>query len=64
MLTIAAFIEAFWSSNNILMPWQKYLVGGFLWTLVIAYFVFSGRHLRSKAIGTGSTYSTNNERAQ
>ncbi|WP_331351679.1 stage II sporulation protein M, partial [Cellvibrio sp. UBA7671] len=23
MLVIAAFIEAFWSSNNILLPWQK-----------------------------------------
>jgi uncharacterized membrane protein SpoIIM required for sporulation len=48
MLVIAAFIEAFWSSNNILMPWQKYWVGGFLWTLVIAYLVFSGRRLRGE----------------
>ena len=48
MLVIAAFIEAFWSSNNILMPWQKYLVGGFLWMLVIGYLVFSGRWLRGE----------------
>lgn len=48
MLVIAAFIEAFWSSNNILMPWQKYLVGGFLWALVIGYLVFSGRGLRGE----------------
>lgn len=48
MLVIAAFIEAFWSSNNILMPWQKYLVGGFLWALVIGYLVFSGRQLRGE----------------
>lgn len=48
MLIIAAFIEAFWSSNNILMPWQKYLVGGFLWALVISYFVFSGRNLKGE----------------
>lgn len=48
MLVIAAFIEAFWSSNNIFDPWQKYLVGGFLWLLVISYFVFSGRHLRGE----------------
>lgn len=48
MLVIAAFIEAFWSSNNILMPWQKYLVGGFLWALVIGYLVFSGRNLRGE----------------
>lgn len=48
MLVIAAFIEAFWSSNNILMPWQKYLVGGFLWALVLGYLVFSGRGLRGE----------------
>lgn len=48
MLVIAAFIEAFWSSNNILMPWQKYLVGSFLWALVIGYLVFSGRALRGE----------------
>lgn len=49
MLVIAAFIEAFWSSNNILLPWQKYLVGGFLWALVIGYLVFSGRQLRGES---------------
>lgn len=54
MLVIAAFIEAFWSSNNILMPWQKYLVGGFLWTVVISYFVFSGRGLDTRAEGSPS----------
>ncbi len=48
MLVIAAFIEAFWSSNNILMPWQKYLVGSFLWVMVISYLVFSGRGLRGE----------------
>jgi uncharacterized membrane protein SpoIIM required for sporulation len=48
MLLVAAFIEAFWSSNNILLPWQKYWVGGFLWTIVIAYFVFSGRSLDAR----------------
>ncbi|MEN0039115.1 MAG: stage II sporulation protein M [Cellvibrio sp.] len=48
MLVIAAFIEAFWSSNNILDPWQKYLVGGFLWAIVIGYLVFSGRGLRGE----------------
>lgn len=49
MLVIAAFIEAFWSSNNVLLPWQKYLVGGFLWALVIGYLVFSGRQLRGES---------------
>jgi uncharacterized membrane protein SpoIIM required for sporulation len=48
MLVIAAFLEAFWSSNNILMPWQKYVVGGFLWALVIGYLVFSGRGLQGE----------------
>jgi uncharacterized membrane protein SpoIIM required for sporulation len=43
MLVIAAFIEAFWSSNNMLLAWQKYWVGGILWALVIAYFTLSGR---------------------
>jgi len=58
MLVIAAFIEAFWSSNNVLMPWQKYLVGGFLWALVIGYFVFSGRSVNSKTARekSGSTH--------
>lgn len=53
MLVIAAFIEAFWSSNNILVPWQKYLVGGFLWALVIGYLVFSGRQLRGETVHAG-----------
>jgi uncharacterized membrane protein SpoIIM required for sporulation len=48
MLVIAAFIEAFWSSNNIFESWQKYLVGSFLWIIVISYFVFSGRNLRGE----------------
>ena len=43
MLAIAAFIEAFWSSNNILVAWQKYLVGAALWVIVIAYLCLSGR---------------------
>ncbi len=54
MLVIAAFIEAFWSSNNILLPWQKYLVGGFLWAIVIGYLVFSGRGLETHAEGKHS----------
>lgn len=43
MLVIAAFIEAFWSSNNVLVAWQKYLVGAALWAIVIAYLCLSGR---------------------
>lgn len=43
MLVIAAFIEAFWSSNNLLVAWQKYLVGALLWLLVGAYLLFAGK---------------------
>ncbi|MGL4318913.1 MAG: stage II sporulation protein M [Pseudomonas sp.] len=43
-LLIAAFIEAFWSSMTYTTPTIKYWVGGGLWLLVIAYFVFAGRN--------------------
>ncbi len=46
MLVIAAFIEAFWSSSNALPAGQKYLVGAFLWAVVIAYLTLSGRSRR------------------
>ena len=43
MLIIAAFIEAFWSSNSSIAPGLKYLSGAVLWCLVISYFVCCGR---------------------
>jgi len=43
MLVVAAFIEAFWSSNNFFAPWQKYLVGASLWVVVASYLTLSGR---------------------
>lgn len=43
MLLIAAFIEAFWSSNNLFPAWLKYAVGAALWVLVLAYLCLSGR---------------------
>ncbi|WP_437883207.1 stage II sporulation protein M [Pseudomonas sp. LRF_L74] len=43
-LLIAAFIEAFWSSMTYTTATVKYAVGAGLWTLVIAYIVFAGRH--------------------
>jgi len=43
MLLIAAFIEAFWSSNGALPLGVKYGVGAALWLLVLAYFGWSGR---------------------
>ena len=43
MSLIAAFLEAFWSS--MVMPVMiKYVVGGVLWLLVAAYFLFAGRN--------------------
>jgi uncharacterized membrane protein SpoIIM required for sporulation len=42
-LLIAAFVEAYWSSLNSVLPLTKYLVGAMLWTLVLAYLIFAGR---------------------
>jgi len=44
MLFIAAIIEAFWSSNTSFPPTVKYSVAAVLWSLVICYFLFLGRH--------------------
>ncbi|MCL2829491.1 MAG: stage II sporulation protein M [Betaproteobacteria bacterium] len=43
MFFIAAFIEAFWSSGAYLPPSGKFIVGGLLWALVAAYFLFMGK---------------------
>lgn len=43
MLIIAAFIEAFWSSNNMFPSASKYAVGAALWVLVLGYLAFAGR---------------------
>ena len=43
MLLGAAFIEAFWSSTTWPSAMLKFWVGGILWLLVIAYFLFAGR---------------------
>ncbi len=48
MLFVAAFIEAFWSSNNAFYPWQKYMVGGVLWFVVIVYLTLGGRKFGSQ----------------
>lgn len=42
-LLIAAFIEAFWSSKVSIDASIKYVVGGVLWALVIAYLCIAGR---------------------
>ena len=43
MLTIAAFLEAFWSSNNQFAPMLKYGVGISLWIVLGLYFWRAGR---------------------
>lgn len=49
MLLIAAYIEAFWSSNSALPSEIKYSVGAVLWLVVIAYLAFAGKATRTKA---------------
>jgi uncharacterized membrane protein SpoIIM required for sporulation len=44
MLLLAAFIEAFWSSNAAIEPYIKYTVGGLLWLGIISYFILVGRN--------------------
>ncbi len=48
MLLLAAFVEAFWSSNSALPSLVKYGVGGTLWVLVALYFGFAGRRHESR----------------
>jgi uncharacterized membrane protein SpoIIM required for sporulation len=43
MLTIAAFIEAFWSSSTVIPITIKYTVAALLWSVIILYFTYSGR---------------------
>lgn len=43
LFVLAAFVEAFWSSQAIIPPPLKYVVGISLWLLVIFYFVRVGR---------------------
>lgn len=43
LFLMAAFVEAFWSSQAIIPPLVKYLVGIALWILVIVYFLRVGR---------------------
>ena len=43
LFLMAAFVEAFWSSQAVIPPLVKYLVGISLWILVILYFLRVGR---------------------
>ncbi|PID50676.1 MAG: hypothetical protein CR991_00215 [Proteobacteria bacterium] len=44
LFTMAAFVEAFWSSQTIIPPLVKYLVGIALWLVLMLYFFKMGRH--------------------
>lgn len=44
MFLIAAFIEAYWSSMMNIPAMVKYTVGIVFWLLLLAYFLFTGRH--------------------
>lgn len=57
MLLVAAFLEAFWSARSLIPAWTRYTVGAVLWALVMAYFVFAGRHARPDGPPSGTTSS-------
>ncbi|GMO26091.1 MAG: stage II sporulation protein M [Termitinemataceae bacterium] len=46
LITLAAVVEAFWSSRHEIPAMFHYMSGGFFWVLLIVYFVFSGRNKR------------------
>jgi uncharacterized membrane protein SpoIIM required for sporulation len=43
MFAVAALIEAFWSPLKLADPTPKYVVGVFMWLLVLVWLLFSGR---------------------
>jgi len=43
MIFLAAFIEAFWSSQVSITPMTKYIFGIAMWALTLGYFIFAGR---------------------
>ena len=47
MTFLAAFIEAFWSPNQVVPVTMKYGVGVSMWLLLIAYFAIVGRARRA-----------------
>lgn len=44
----AAFLEAFWSGFNFEMRMPKYIVGGVIWILMLAWFIFAGREFKRR----------------
>ncbi|WP_230661626.1 stage II sporulation protein M [Psychrobacter sp. I-STPA10] len=43
MTFIAAFIEAFWSSSNVIPDTVKYIVAALLWIMVLSYLLLAGK---------------------
>ena len=43
MIFLAAFIEAYWSSNIHIPNSVKYIFGGTMWFLILFYFLYAGR---------------------
>lgn len=50
MTALAAFFEAFWSASTVIPPAVKYGVGTVCWLLVIGFFTFAGRGVKSEAM--------------
>jgi len=46
-LLLAAFIEAYWSPTILPWPWVKYVIGIFLWLLMLAYLCLAGRGMEA-----------------
>jgi uncharacterized membrane protein SpoIIM required for sporulation len=62
MLTIAAFLEAFWSSSQTLPIATKVGVGAMLWLLVLTYLFSAGRFSAGRFIGvSGAAAGANDE---
>lgn len=52
LFTLAAFTEAFWSSQVMISPLVKYTIGIILWLMVITYFSLVGRHTHADVVDT------------
>lgn len=48
MTFLAAFIEAYWSSNIHISNTVKYIFGGTMWLLILLYFLFAGKRYATR----------------
>jgi uncharacterized membrane protein SpoIIM required for sporulation len=56
MLTLAAFVEAYWSPTSLVSNQVKYVVGGCLWLLVVSYFSLAGRAAAASRISSEANH--------